>query len=96
MGAVHRFARSQPCPQEHPSSVTTAAMQGGVPSHIHPFKKIYGDGPTLDNVSKWAGLVYSPSNGVFCVVQAQDRSAECLLYCNSGECSSKPNLGCPA
>jgi hypothetical protein len=69
--------------------------QGSTPSAIHPFNKIYGAGPTLDNVEKWAGLVYSPTAGTFCVVQAQDRSAECLLYCSS-ECSSKPNLGCPA
>jgi len=69
--------------------------QGGTPSAIHPFNKIYGAGPTLDNVEKWAGLVYSPAAGTFCVVQAQDRSAECLLYCGS-ECSGKPNLGCPA
>lgn len=69
-------------------------VQGNTPSAIHPFKKIYGDGPTLENVEKWAGLVFSPSNDVFCVVQAQDRSAECLLYCSS-ECSTKQFLGCP-
>ena len=69
--------------------------QGSTPSDIRPFEQIYGTGPTLTNMEQWAGLVYSPTQGVFCAVQAQDRSVECLLYCSS-ECSTKDHLGCPA
>jgi hypothetical protein len=69
--------------------------QASSPSSISPFEQIYGTGPTLANVERFAGLVYSPSIGTFCAVQAQDRSVECLLYCSS-ECSSKDHLGCPA
>lgn len=46
-------------------------------------------------MEQWAGLVYSPTQDVFCAVQAHDRSVECLLYCSS-ECSTKDHLGCPA
>jgi hypothetical protein len=79
-----------PC-THHPPLPTQASS----PSSISPFEQIYGTGPTLANVERFAGLVYSPSIGTFCAVQAQDRSVECLLYCSS-ECSSKDHLGCPA
>lgn len=82
-----------------PSITRSAAhpplAQASSPSGIKPFEKIYGLGPTLVSVEEKAGLVYSPSSGVFCAVEAPNRSVECLLYCDS-QCSTKDHLGCPA